>query len=341
MVPHQVCHQLASSMASESREPFRSRRVGKSSMFYIAWVCYVDILTSTPFSSEIVCSRVYRCEEAAQRGIAYCGKSAIASTSAAGAGQEVSVHQTESLEAVNMPPTNCNPRDPVLPADCDRKPPAEPNQPSKSTTHSATPEELKQTTNQNSSLESFGSSDLLNGAPPKPEEYHTFRSMPVDSEGESHSSEPNNSSTDSDGSPSAGYRELPVQHEHDKQQLDSLTVPDEPERDTIDISSPETWTQLGQAPLESSSSLCTEKEGDTEHPTALAREGCVSPSHSSGSAGSFYSEEEEEEEEEEYMPKVGKMVVDICSLLLPQSAGSDVTDLSPDGAGCKCVVCVT
>lgn len=108
--------------------------------------------------------------------------------------------QTQSLGAASLPPTKCDVSDPTLPADCDKKPSAEANQ-AESTTRQANPEEAEERPELTSSLETPGPSDsALNDAPSQPKVCHTFRSVPVDSEGEHHSSDSHNSSMDSAGS---------------------------------------------------------------------------------------------------------------------------------------------
>ena len=149
---------------------------------------------------------MYRCEEAVQRGIAYCSKSTVASVPTAGTVQGDSVSQTQPLGAGSLPPTKCDVSDPTLLADCDKKPPAEANQPGP-TTHPANPEEAEERSELSSCLETPGPSDsALDDVPSQPEICHTFRSVPVDSEGEHHSSESNNSSMDSGGSSSESHK---------------------------------------------------------------------------------------------------------------------------------------
>ena len=150
-------------------------------------------------------SRVYRCEEAVQRGIAYCSKSTVASVPTAGTVQGDSVSQTQPLGATSLPPTKCDVNDPTLLADCDKKPPAEANQPGP-TTHLANPEEAEERSELSSCSETPGPSDsALDDVPSRPEVCHTFRSVPVDSEGEYHSFESNNS-MDSGGSSSESHK---------------------------------------------------------------------------------------------------------------------------------------
>ena len=246
--------------------------------------------------------------EASQRKMACYGKSTVASVPATVAGLEFSVvHQTQPKVAANIPLIMCKPSEHTLLTGSDQKPPAEDNQPSKFTTHPANPEDVKEMTQQNSSLESSVSLDEVNNAPPRPEECHTLQSMPVDSEGETCSSESDSSTTDSDSSSSEGYREFFNQH------LGYLTVPDK--CSTTEVSSLKPQTQLNQPPLDSSTSPRIEWEDRTEGAMAVVHEGCVSPVHSSGSADSSYSEEEEEEEERD-RPKVGSRLMDVCGFLL-------------------------
>ena len=120
--------------------------------------------------------------------------------------QGESVSQTLPLGAASLPPTRCDVSDPTLPADCDKKPPTEVNKPG-STTHPANPEEAEEGSELRSCSETPGPSDsAMNDAPSQSDVCHTFRSVPVDSEGEHHSSESNNSSMDSTGSSSERHK---------------------------------------------------------------------------------------------------------------------------------------
>lgn len=268
---------------------------------------------------------MYRCEEAARRGIAYCGRSTIASTS--GVDQEVSVHHAEPQGGANMPPSNCTPgeKHPAVLADCGQKSPAEDNQPSNLAVLPATPEEAKETSSQHS-VSLGGSSSCSyesNEGSTLPEEYCKFRSQP----GDPHS---DCSTSESDGSPSEEDREdVPVQLE--QHQPESLTILDDLEDNEASTSSPETCTQLRHTRLESSSSPCSEETEDDDHSLSVVREG--SPNrHSSESASPSYSEEEEEDDE--YMPVVEEHGGGRLERLATHQLDPGVIDLSAEDKVC-------
>lgn len=261
---------------------------------------------------------MYRCEEAARRGIAYCGRSTIASTGV----DQVSVHHTEPQGGANMPLSRCTPgeKSPALLADGGQKSPAVANQTSNSAALLATPEEAKETSSQHSvSLGSSSCSYESNEGSTLPEEYHKFRSKPGDPHSDRSTSESGDSSSEDD------REDLSVQIE--QHQPESLTIPDDPE-DNATNTSPETWAQLQRTRLESSSSPCSEETEDDDHPLPVVHEGYVSPNHhSSGSDSSSYSEEDDDDEN---MPVVQERGGGRLERLAMHQLDPGVIDLSPD-----------
>ena len=261
---------------------------------------------------------MYRCEEAAKRGIAYCGRSTIASASEAV--EVVSAHLTEPQGDTNAALSKRTPEEkrPVLPANCNQKSLAESNQPNNSATLPSSPEEAKETSSQHSvSLGSSSGSDELNEGAPSPEEYCKLRSKA----GDTHS---DHSTSESDGSPSEESREDPsMQLEH---QPECSTVSHDPEYDTASSSSPEACAQLQHTCLETSSSPCLEETEDDNSPLQVVREGHVLPSHHlPRSASPFHSEEEDEDDE--YMPEHDGGILEHRAV---HQLDPDVIDLSPE-----------